>query len=86
MSVETIFRVTLEELAKDGNEKAKLALELARQMPERATEKAVGLLKESQACLNEALRHNDYSWTGSTDTEIKKAQRRITDVLMIVGP
>jgi hypothetical protein len=32
--------------------------------------------------LNEALRENDYSWTGRTDTHIKNAQRKITDVMV----
>ena len=71
---EQLFRETLQVLAAEGNEKAKLALSLASPAP---LESAVTLLTRAHQHLGEAIRANATDWTKKTDTCIVNAQQEI---------
>jgi hypothetical protein len=82
--VEEIFRFTLEELAANGNEQAKLALamagRLAKPLPDNSA--AIRELQEAQSDLADALSKNDRKWTTATDDYIHKANARITNAIV----
>lgn len=82
-AAEDIYRATLEELAKEGNEKAKFALELAKKFATQPVERAdiIGSLQSAHDSLLRALEENNSEWTSQTDREIREAMSHIIDVI-----
>ena len=84
MTNEEIFLAALEELSKEGNEKAKFALQMAERngsTTKRVNSQVCDSLNDAHTALGRALRHNDVQWTAKTDTAIKEAQSCILHAL-----
>jgi hypothetical protein len=84
-SAEDIYRVTLQELAAEGNEKAKLALAMAQKIGGTDTTQLKSIvcreLRHANENLLSALDANDSSWTKRTDRRINDAQNNIMHAL-----
>lgn len=76
-----ILRITVEELAAEGNEKAQMALKLAQKLPGYTPKNVRAKLRAADDFLAQALAHNDNSWTHRTDRAIEGARSCILDVL-----
>lgn len=81
---EEIFRFTLEQLAAEGNEQAKLALAMADRLgkPSANPSEAIKSLQFAQTSLARALTANDQSWNRGTDARIHEAQASITEAII----
>jgi hypothetical protein len=90
MSALAIYKATLENLAQQGNEEAKIALRLAASQPEpvdfsRVTNNVCEELAIAQRALGNALRHNDRSWNRDTDASIEESRRHITRAITVMA-
>jgi len=82
-SVEDIYRVTLEQLAEEGNEKARLALAMAKKLPvSNGSQNAICELQVAERELNAAIDHNSTKWTSATDRAIGRAHQAITRAII----
>lgn len=86
MTNEDLFRATLQELANEGNEKAKFALSLASNSVDssQAKSQATAELKRANSNLLDALSYNDSSWSRSTDRSIASAQTNILNAVSLL--
>lgn len=90
MTAEEIFKSALRELADDGNEKAKFALDLAKRVCDTETTSemrpnVIRELKSANENLSTALSHNDRRWTTATDRSIADAQKCIINALAFMA-
>lgn len=86
MIAEEIYKAALEQLAQNGNQEAKLALDLGTRASSsigRAGE-VKAQLQGAHSALLRALGHNDMSWTRATDRAIEDAMRNIAQALSIL--
>jgi CMP-N-acetylneuraminic acid synthetase len=87
MNTEQFFRAALQDLADEGNMKAKVVLSMAKHIVSNddlvLTTQAASSLKLASSHLMNALSHNELSWTKSTDRSIASAQTEIINTLAI---
>lgn len=85
-AAEDIYRAALEELALDGNEKAKFVLELAKKFATQPVERnvVIGNIQSAHDSLCRALEENNSEWTSQTDREIRDAMSYLVDALASV--
>lgn len=80
-NAEDIYRVALQELANEGNQKAQLALSMAQKIGGTDTAHLKSIvcreIRQANEYLQQALGENDMKWTRATDRRINDAQDRL---------